>query len=113
MTKPKPEEEPEPKWPEPSAHAGAVGLAEPDVSPHAEAPSATGPEEPSNRTSIAPLLPLIDVDPRERATSVWYRIAGLINRKQKDLAIDIIEGTRALGRRRFSAPLGVHFVSGP
>jgi hypothetical protein len=26
----------------------------------------------------------------ERATSVWYRIAGLLSRKQKDLAVDII-----------------------
>src|SRR5215813_5671609 len=30
-----------------------------------------------------------DVDPHERATSVWYRIAGLL--RKKDLAIDIIE----------------------
>jgi hypothetical protein len=30
------------------------------------------------------------VDPRERATSVWYRVAGLLRRK--DLAIEIIEG---------------------
>ena len=30
------------------------------------------------------------MDARERATSVWYRIAGLISRKQKDLAVDII-----------------------
>ena len=31
------------------------------------------------------------MDPHERATSVWYRIAGLISRKQKDLAVEIIE----------------------
>jgi hypothetical protein len=31
------------------------------------------------------------MDPRERATSVWYRIAGLISRRQQDLAVDIIE----------------------
>ena len=30
------------------------------------------------------------MDPHEHATSVWYRIARLINRKQKDLAVDII-----------------------
>jgi hypothetical protein len=30
------------------------------------------------------------MDPRERATSVWYRIAGLLGRKE--IAIDIIEG---------------------
>ncbi len=30
------------------------------------------------------------MDPHERATSVWYRIAGLISRKQKDLAVSII-----------------------
>jgi len=30
------------------------------------------------------------VDAHERAVAVWYRIAGLINRKQKDLAVDII-----------------------
>ena len=34
----------------------------------------------------------IATDPRERASRVWYRIAALISRKQKDLAIDIIEG---------------------
>ena len=30
------------------------------------------------------------MNPDERATSVWYRIAGLISREQKDLAVDII-----------------------
>jgi hypothetical protein len=30
------------------------------------------------------------MEPRERATSVWYRIGGLLGRKE--LAIDIIEG---------------------
>jgi hypothetical protein len=30
------------------------------------------------------------VDAHERATSVWYRIAGLVSRKQQDLAISII-----------------------
>ena len=34
----------------------------------------------------------IATDPRERASRVWYRIAALISRKRKDLAIDIIEG---------------------
>ena len=29
------------------------------------------------------------MDPHERATSVWYRVAGLLRRK--DLAIEIIE----------------------
>ena len=29
------------------------------------------------------------MDPRERATSVWYRVAGLLRRKE--IAIDIIE----------------------
>lgn len=29
------------------------------------------------------------MEPRERATSVWYRIAGLLRRKE--IAIDIIE----------------------
>jgi len=33
----------------------------------------------------------IATDPRERASRVWYRIAALISRKRKDLAIDIIE----------------------
>jgi uncharacterized protein YpiB (UPF0302 family) len=28
----------------------------------------------------------------ERATRVWYRIAGLISRKEKDLAVSIIAG---------------------
>jgi len=31
------------------------------------------------------------MDPHERATSVWYRTAGLVTRNRKDLAIDIIE----------------------
>jgi hypothetical protein len=31
------------------------------------------------------------MDPHERATSCWYRVAGLVSREQKDLAIDIIE----------------------
>ena len=30
------------------------------------------------------------MDPRERATSVWYRVAGPLRRKE--LAIDILEG---------------------
>ncbi len=30
------------------------------------------------------------MDPRARAKSIWYRVAGLLHRK--DLAIDIIEG---------------------
>ena len=32
------------------------------------------------------------MDPHERATSVWYRTAGLASRNQKDLAVEIIEG---------------------
>jgi hypothetical protein len=32
------------------------------------------------------------MDGHERATSLWYRIAGLISRKQKDLAVSIIAG---------------------
>ena len=31
------------------------------------------------------------MDPQARATSVWYRIAGLISREQKNLAVEIIE----------------------
>lgn len=31
------------------------------------------------------------MDPHERATSVWYRTAGLASRNRKDLAVDIIE----------------------
>ena len=31
------------------------------------------------------------MDPHERATSVWYRVAGLVSREQKDLAVEIIE----------------------
>jgi len=31
------------------------------------------------------------MDPHERATSCWYRIAGLISCEQKDLAVEIIE----------------------
>jgi hypothetical protein len=32
-----------------------------------------------------------EVNGPERATSCWYRIAGLISRDQKDLAVEIIE----------------------
>ena len=32
------------------------------------------------------------MDPHERAISCWYRVAGLISREQKELAIEIIEG---------------------
>ena len=31
------------------------------------------------------------MDPHERAVSVWHRIAGLISREQKTLAVEIIE----------------------
>jgi hypothetical protein len=31
------------------------------------------------------------MDPHERATSCWYRVAGLVSRAQQDLAIEIIE----------------------
>ncbi len=31
------------------------------------------------------------MDPHERATSVWYRVAGLVSRERKTLAVDIIE----------------------
>src|SRR5262249_1091109 len=31
------------------------------------------------------------MDPHERATRCWYRVAGLVSRKQKDLAVEIIE----------------------
>jgi len=31
------------------------------------------------------------IDPHERAVSCWYRVAGLVSREQKDLAVDIIE----------------------
>jgi hypothetical protein len=31
------------------------------------------------------------MDPHERAVSVWSRIAGLISRQQKTLAVEIIE----------------------
>jgi hypothetical protein len=33
------------------------------------------------------------MDPYERATSVWYRVAGLVRRKE--LAIDILEADRS------------------
>ena len=32
-----------------------------------------------------------DMDGHERATSCWYRVAGLVSREQKDLAVEIIE----------------------
>src|SRR5262249_25357821 len=31
------------------------------------------------------------MDPHERATSCWYRVAGLVSREQKDLAVETIE----------------------
>ena len=31
------------------------------------------------------------MDPHERATSVYYRVAGLVSREQKDLAVEIIK----------------------
>jgi len=31
------------------------------------------------------------MDPHERATSCCYRVAGLVSREQKDLAVEIIE----------------------
>ena len=31
------------------------------------------------------------MDPHERATSVYYRVAGLVTRERKDLAVEIIE----------------------
>jgi hypothetical protein len=31
------------------------------------------------------------MDPHDRAVSVWYRIAGLISREQKTLAVEIVE----------------------
>lgn len=31
------------------------------------------------------------MDPHERATSCWYRVAGLVSREQKDLTVEIIE----------------------
>jgi hypothetical protein len=31
------------------------------------------------------------MDLHERATSCWYRVAGLVSREQKDLAVEIIE----------------------
>jgi hypothetical protein len=34
---------------------------------------------------------VIAMDPRERATHCWYRVAGLVSREQKELAIEILE----------------------
>ena len=31
------------------------------------------------------------MDAHERAVSVWYRVAGLVSRERKDLAVEIIE----------------------
>ena len=39
------------------------------------------------------------MDPHERAVSIWYRIAGLISRKQKDLAISISEAEIRSGQQ--------------
>ena len=45
----------------------------------------------SERLQADPPSAPLGMDPHERATSCWYRIAGLIYRKQKDLAVSIIE----------------------
>ena len=34
---------------------------------------------------------VVTMDPHERATSCWYRVAGLVSRDQKDLAVEIVE----------------------
>jgi len=39
------------------------------------------------------------MDPHQRAVSVWYRIAGLISREQKDLAVEIIEAEIRSGQQ--------------
>lgn len=39
------------------------------------------------------------MDPHERAVSVWYRVAGLASRNQKDLAIEIIEAVIRSGQQ--------------
>ncbi len=56
------------------------------------------------------------MDPHERATSCWYRIAGLISRKQKDLAIDIFEGEIRSAQHEVlleAERLAVSGISGP
>jgi hypothetical protein len=37
------------------------------------------------------LARVLNMDPHGRAVSVWYRIAGLISREQKTLAVEILE----------------------
>jgi hypothetical protein len=34
---------------------------------------------------------VVTMDAHERATSCWYRVAGLVSREQKELAVEIIE----------------------
>ena len=34
---------------------------------------------------------VVTMDPHKRATSCWYRVAGLVSRDQKDLTVEIIE----------------------
>jgi len=56
------------------------------------------------------------MEPHERATSCWYRIAGLISRKQKDLAIDIFEGEIRSAKHEVlleAERLAVSGISGP
>jgi hypothetical protein len=43
------------------------------------------------------------MDPHERATSVWYRVAGLVSREQKDLAVEIIEAEIRSAQHEVSA----------
>lgn len=57
-----------------------------------------------------------DMDPHERATSVWYRVAGLISRQDKDRAIELIEAEiRAALHEAFleAERLVVSGISGP
>ena len=37
--------------------------------------------------------------PHERATNCWYRVAGLVSREQKDLAVEIIEAEIRSGQQ--------------
>ncbi len=56
------------------------------------------------------------MDPHDRATSVLYRVAGLISRQEKDLAIDIIEAEIRSAQHEVlleAERLAVSGISGP
>ncbi len=53
------------------------------------------------------------MDPHERAISVWYRVAGLASREQRDLAVEIIEAEIRSAQYEVAAGGGQAGANGP